>query len=301
MAPSRLPRFRRATQVAPFQLTERDRKIIRVVHCHRFLRSSQIVSLLNESAQPVLRRLQLLFHHGYLERPPAQIDYYHKGGSRHIVYGLGNKGAALLARELGKTFAQIMWGEKNRAVSRRFLEHALLISDVMVSLELACRQTGTVRLMAADELSAGEAFQWHVNVSSRLRLGVIPDQVFGLEFSNKPAGQNRAYFFLEADRGTMPISRENLSRSSFYRKLLAYEATWSQQIHRSHFGFHRFRVLTITTSKQRVRSLVETCSQLEKGHGLFMFGELTAFAAHERQLDFPFQTGQPGKCSTLLG
>jgi hypothetical protein len=29
----------------------------------------------------VLRRLQLLFHHGYLDRPRAQIDYY-RAGSR---------------------------------------------------------------------------------------------------------------------------------------------------------------------------------------------------------------------------
>jgi DNA-binding Lrp family transcriptional regulator len=297
----RLPRFKRAAQITPFQLTERDRKIIRLIHRHRFLRSPQIVSLLNESTQPVLRRLQLLFHHGYLERPRAQIDYYHQGGSRHIVYGLGNKGAALIGRELGKSFAKIMWGDKNRAVSRLFLEHALLVSDVMVALELACRQAGTVRLITAAELTSTEkSFQWQVNVSSRLRLGVIPDQVFALEFPGRPDGQNRAYFFLEADRATMPVTRANLSRSSFYRKLLAYEATWSQQIHRSHFGFQRFRVLTITTSQQRVNSLAETCSQLEKGHGLFLFGDLSTFIAHTNRLVFPFLTGQHGKSSTLM-
>jgi hypothetical protein len=40
--------------------------------------------------------LQFLYHDGYLERPRIQIEYYHRGGSRHIVYGLGNKGAAFL-------------------------------------------------------------------------------------------------------------------------------------------------------------------------------------------------------------
>jgi hypothetical protein len=45
----------------------------------------------------VLRRLQRLFQHGYLERPRCQIDYY-QSGSRRIACGLGNKGAAWLKR-----------------------------------------------------------------------------------------------------------------------------------------------------------------------------------------------------------
>ena len=78
------------------RVTERDRKIIRLVHQNRFLRSSHIVALLEGSSQQMLRRLQLLYHHGFLVRPPAQIEYYRQGGSRHLVYGLGNRGAAIL-------------------------------------------------------------------------------------------------------------------------------------------------------------------------------------------------------------
>src|ERR1700722_16407368 len=101
MESSRLPRFKRSTTVAPMQLTKRDREIIRAVHRHRFLRSPQIVALIDGGSQPVLRRLQLLYHHGYLERPPIQLEYFHQGGSHHMVYGLGNEGAALLKREYG--------------------------------------------------------------------------------------------------------------------------------------------------------------------------------------------------------
>jgi hypothetical protein len=60
------PRFKRASTVAPIQLTKRDREIIRLVHRHRFLRSHQIVALLDASQQQVLRRLKSLYHHGYL-------------------------------------------------------------------------------------------------------------------------------------------------------------------------------------------------------------------------------------------
>ena len=115
----RLPRFTRATEIAHIELTPRDREILRQIHRHRFLRSSHIVQLIGESQQQVLRRLQLLYHHGFLERPRAQIDYYHRGGSRCMVYGLGNKGAALLKRELKLAFHELDWGPKNRAASSR--------------------------------------------------------------------------------------------------------------------------------------------------------------------------------------
>ena len=83
----RLPRFTRAKQITAPQLTARDREIIRFVFAHRFLRSTHIHALIGGSRQQVLQRLQRLYHHGYLERPRAQIDYYHQGGSQSMVYG----------------------------------------------------------------------------------------------------------------------------------------------------------------------------------------------------------------------
>jgi DNA-binding Lrp family transcriptional regulator len=300
----RLPRFKRASTVAPMELTERDRKIIRLVHRHRFLPSPQIAALIGGSPQHLLRRFQLLYHHGYLERPRSQIDSYHKSGSRHMVYGLGNKGGAVLKQELGVVFRKLPWGEKNRSVGRIFLEHALLVSDVMVTIELACRKAH-IRLLTDDELvlpdkiiPKRQPFQWKVNVSSRVKLGVVPDRVFALDFGDRDGKTNRAIFFLEADRGTMPVRRRNLSQTSFYRKLLAYEATWSQSIHRTRFGFNRFRVLTVTTSAKRVKSLVDACSQLKRGHGLFLFADRTILSGD--MFSPIWQTGKPGETGRLL-
>ncbi|HLX08425.1 MAG TPA: hypothetical protein VKY89_11240 [Thermoanaerobaculia bacterium] len=47
-----------------------------------------------------------------------------------------------------------------------------------------------------------------------------PDRVFGLRFAGEPEQRRRAYSFLEADRGTMPITRNGLAQTSFRRKLL---------------------------------------------------------------------------------
>jgi DNA-binding Lrp family transcriptional regulator len=298
----RLPRFTRVKQITPPQLTARDREIIRCVFAHRFLRSTHIHALIGGSRQQLLRRLQRLYHHGYLERPRAQIDYYHQGGSRSMVYGLGHTGAALLKRELNLPFHRLDWSAKNQEVKRLFLEHALMTADVMVAFELACRRHGGVRLISADELSLPaetrqkrEPFRWQVIAKQKLHLGAQPDRVFALEFPDR----TRAFFFLEADRATMPVMRPNFEQSSFYRKLLAYEATWTQNIHRSRFGFNRFRVLTVTISAERVKHLIDACRQLERGQGLFLFTDLASLLVHNDILTLPWQTCQHGKTETL--
>ncbi|MGB8166713.1 MAG: replication-relaxation family protein [Chthoniobacteraceae bacterium] len=91
-------RFRRADYFAPMELTARDAEILRMVNRHRFFRSHQIAGLVGGSRQQVLRRLQRLYHRGYVERPVCQIDYYQRGGSRSIAYGLASRGAAHLRR-----------------------------------------------------------------------------------------------------------------------------------------------------------------------------------------------------------
>jgi hypothetical protein len=305
MSSPRLPRFKRAPEIAPLQITERDRAIIRLVHRNRFLRSSHILTLLDGGSQQILRRLQLLYHHGFLERPRAQIDFYRHGGSRRMVYGLGNKGASLLKQELGAAFRILRWGEKNAAVRRPFFEHALLVSDVMVALEVDCRKRGDVHLFADDDLPVRSGdrpslFRFSVKVENGTKLCVNPDRVFALESEGKFSGHSPAFFFLEADSGTMPIVRKNLSQSSLYRKLLAYEATWTQGLHRSQFGIHRFRVLTVTTSAARVQSMVEACSKLRRGHGLFLFTDQASLEVHGDIFTLPWKTGRPGEIARIL-
>ena len=298
----RLPRFNRAPIVAPMELEERDRQIIQFVHRHRFLRSNQILALMAGSQQQLLRRLRLLYHHGYLERPRAQLQYYERGGSRSISYGLGNKGGALLKRKFGIAVHPDSWDEKNHVIGRIYLEHALFVADVMVAIELACRKQGNVRLLYEDELglrSEQQPFRWRVKIQGGTKLGVIPDRVFALEFPDATGQSQRAYFFLEADRGTMPVMRRTLAQTSFYRKLLAYEATWTRKIHQRHLGIHRFRVLAVTTSAARVESLVEACSQLKRGHGLFLFADKTILSGD--MLSPVWQTGRPGETAGLLG
>ena len=249
--------------------------------------------MIGGSAQNLSRRFQWLFHHGYLERPRAQLQYYERNGSQAIAYGLGNKSGSLLK------LAPASWGEKNRGLGRMYLAHALLVSAVMVSLELAGRQHG-IRLLHEDELHLPVAapLQWRVKIRDGTKLGVIPDRVFALEYKDHNGQMQRIYYFLEADRGTMPIVREKLAQSSFYRKLLAYEATWTNKMHHRHLGIPRFRVLTVTTSAARVKSLLDACSRLQRGHGLFLFADQSVL--QKDLLTAVWQCGKAAAMSALV-
>ena len=297
---NRSPRFRRVTTVTSFHLTERDRAIIRLVHRHRFLRSHQIAALLGGSQQSIVRRLQPLFHHDYLERPRSQLKYVERGGSQAIAYGLGKKGAAMLRRELDMPAEVAFEGEHDHAIGGIFLEHAWLVSSVMVSLELAGRQRG-VRLLYENELPLPvekRPFQWRVKLADGTKLGVIPDTVFALEYAGQNGQVQRAHFFLEADRGTMPVVRKHLAQTSFFRKLLAYEATWADKVHQRHLGIQRFRVLTVTTIADRVQSLLKACAELKRGHGLFLFADTSVL---EKDLFATvWRNGKTGERSPLL-
>ncbi len=290
---SRLPRFQRVVKVAPIKLTERDHNIIRLIHRHRFLRSHQIIALLGGSAQNLSRRFQWLFHHGYLERPRAQLQYYERSGSQTIAYGLGNKSGSVVQLNPAS------WGEKNRGIGRIYLAHALLVSDVMVALELACRRHG-IRLLHEDELNLPiqAPLYWRVKIRDGTKLGVIPDRVFALEYADQNGQVQRVHYFLEADRGTMPVVREKLAQTSFCRKLLAYEATWGNKVHQRHLGIPRFRVLTVTTSAARVKSLLDACSQLQRGHGLFLFADESVL--RRDLLDAVWQCGKAASLSALV-
>jgi glycosyltransferase involved in cell wall biosynthesis len=270
----RRPRFRRV-KPRPFLLTPRDRTIVEFVAEYRILSSEQIVALLVEgSPQVILRRLSLLYHGRYLDRPRSQIeDLLRFTGSRPMAYALGTAGAALLGLKPPKP------------VKLQFVDHTLGVSSVLVAFTRACREHGNVRVIPWREIleekvpeerrRKKEPDSWKVRLPDDTTVGVKPDAIFGLHYLDKPEGANRAYFFLEVDRGTMPVMRAGLSQTSVYRKLLAYHATAAAGLQITLFGFKTFRVLTVTRSpeKKRLDSLVEAAGKLPGLHGLFLFGE----------------------------
>lgn len=277
----RRARFRRVDP-QPIQLTTDDITVIRHVARHRFLRSTHLIQLLpGRSPKKLLERLGVLYHNGYLDRPRAQLDYYATAGSAPIVYAIGNRGAAVIAEIEGVRPPKVDWTDKNRTAGRVFIEHTLLTADLAIPFEVASALPGGIRLIDSKEIlaSAPEATQKAANpwaLPATVTHGgtshdvhVIPDKVFGLDFTT---ARKRSYFFVEADRATMPVMRSHPRQTSFHQKLLVYLAgAGTANAHGKRFGIGNFRVLTITTSVQRIETMLEALKLATKGVGSNQF------------------------------
>ena len=256
--------------------------MVRHVAEHRFMRSTHFVKLMQRPHDKILRRLGALFHHSYLDRPHAQLEAFTRGGSAPMVYALGFKAARLFGAP-----DSIGWTDKNRDVKRPYIEHELLKADFMVALECALRAHPTIRLLRAADIAADvrrasglKPKHWTMTATvppENVEISAAPDKVFGLEFSDTG---RRNYFFLEVDRSTMPISRPELDQSSFKKKFLAYHFGHRAKQHVALWGIPGFRVLTMTTSAERIASMIDVVTEITRGKGsnVFLFADVASLA-----------------------
>jgi protein involved in plasmid replication-relaxation len=284
---NRRPRFLRVETPPPFQLTQRDFVIVGAVARFRFLTSDQIARFVAGSQQPILRRLQLLFHHGYLDRPRSQkIQLAHvlDDGNRPFVYGIGKRGAQLLAEAGAAISDKLDWTQKNQRATAQFLAHTVETAETMIAFDLACRVHGVVRLVDQHELvpylpeaTRAQSHPFRCRVTLRVKelplpliIGVVPDRLFSLMLGD----DTRNNFALELDRGTMDItSRRLIGKSSFRRKLLGYWELWKSDRHTERWGFKSFRVLTATPSEKRLQNMIAAQREIvgTAGSNLFLF------------------------------
>lgn len=195
MTNTRKPRFKR-DQTAAVQLTERDKDIIKVVYQHRFLNSEQIGALVGGSRQAILRRLNLLYHGSYLDRPKVQLA---RIGNKPMVYALGNKGAELLRVEYDVPKGKVDWTTKNREARGVFLEHTLMVAHFMALVEIACRSINGVTYIPPQEVidrrplkpkAEEKDLSWKVKAKANgkvLSFSMAPDNAFGLLFADGKA------------------------------------------------------------------------------------------------------------------
>jgi len=196
----RLPKYRRkAEEFGPFRVTARDLQILDLVYRYRYVRAEHVLALIKGSSRQLARRLQGLFHHGYVARfsslsKARMLEW----GSIKMIYGLDRKGAAAVAELQGVNVAELAWRKDHTRRYEWFAEHQVAISDFHAALELACRRRGAVELaewrQGADLRDWTEIKDQHGAVT---RYGVAPDAYFALQ-----EGEHRRNFFLEIDQGT---------------------------------------------------------------------------------------------------
>lgn len=128
------------------RLTDRDVRIVIAVYRYRLLSSQQIEALFFPSTgskphsrrSACQRRLQLLYHHGFLERIPRPL--FLGEGRSPFVYALDSRGADLVAQRKDVDRADLDWKPKDNKVGGNFVEHTLAINDVRVVVNLLAGQ-----------------------------------------------------------------------------------------------------------------------------------------------------------------
>jgi len=275
--------FQRPDVPRPLRLTERDLRLLSNLARLRLASGEQLAALDGGSAQNVARALLALWENDYVERLLGQLEtrVLYKG-SFPLIYGLTRPGAWLLGKHGYDVRRRLLYEtDKQRQAGWRFIEHRVDITEFMVQLELACRARSGVALIERTEI-VGQAEKSHRDRRVRLfakvridgeqlKLSADPDEIFGLRSTTT---QRESFFFLERDRGEMPVQRfKDTQQTYFAKKMLIYYSAFKAGEHEREFGIPNFRVLTVTTTKDRVAQMIEAQKELTEGRGsnLFLF------------------------------
>jgi len=286
-----LPRFvRHRFGKPPLVLQRRDLEIVRLVAQHRVITSDNLRLLVDGSGQNILRRLQKLFHAGYLDRPRSQRQF----GNAPFIYALGQRGAELLTEPDGRR-PTTDWAEKNRQLGSHYLEHALMASDFQAALRGAANACGTVVVERWLLDGAIHDAAWIEHRDRRERIPIVPD---GTVLLNVLDGENpgRICAVVEADRGTMTVNR-------FASKLRGYFAWWRSGAAQECLGVKNFLVVTITRSEERARHLLEAAKAVStRGLRMFVFAAESDYLPAARRVIFDsiWHTPADSKTHTLI-
>jgi hypothetical protein len=200
---------------------------------YRYLRSNFVAAYHGGSQQHRKRDLGTLKRRGLLSSPPQQKN---SANYRYTprVYELSPKGKAALAAH-GITPTHWM-GE------RQFW-HQLMVADIVMSIEIACKKRG-LRFRHRKDIIGAAPLSFPTSITHEFPKhtdrysGVLqPDELFAI---------NNTHFILEADRQNEPITRPTLTTSSYLRKILQYRAVLKSGAYKELIP--NMLVLNITTS-----------------------------------------------------
>lgn len=239
------------------RLNERDLAIVDAVHRHRVLSTAQIAQLFFPSSYTgdvssnCRRRLRGLVEAGFLHRD--EQEQKRTAGRLPYLFMLTEPGVQLLMEELGLEREDIDWRPDYNDVRWPFLRHQLAINDALVAFKLATEAIGWRLQQWTDDRILRKQHIDRVYVPEHGReVAVVPDAFFRLESPDASVGM---CFFLEIDRATMTVAGASQRTRSWQDRIRAYQTFIGSDAMRDRYGTRRVRVLTITTTEQRLNAL----------------------------------------------
>ena len=234
------------------------------------------------------------------------------------IHALGNEGAKYVAKLVGDENPNLRQAELNRALKQ--VAHTMLIADFMVAVELACQKIDTVRfipftevLQRAPDAKRASKYPLRLTASPDYRGSpneetTVPDQLFGLEFSDKRKPANRHYFFLEADRSTMTQERIQGMKSEDFRsikkKMKIYYGYDRDDLNNIEWKIFNFRVLFLTgVSELRFRNMIAHNESVPPDGGgwyQFLFAYKKDLFLHSNILYAPWIDGEGREVSIVV-
>jgi hypothetical protein len=244
------------------RLNARDIEILATISDYRYLTAPQVKALFFRSIHVARRRLFKIWQNKFLERvflPPLMGN-----GSPSAIYCLARKGVRTLVLQGGLSKETALQTTPKSRGSYLHIEHALRRNDFRIALTLACRDNLATVLMfwRQDKLIKASVRVHSERTGGLEQVSLFPDGFFGLRAMDK-----EWFYFLEIDRGTVNNRRMELR----YR---AYYELWQSKLCLKTHRIPNFRVLTVTTAKARMESLMRAARHsITSGSrkNLFMF------------------------------
>jgi hypothetical protein len=295
---------------------ERDIEIFKLLQRYRYLRSTALWALLptavrGKSVKRFQDRLTDLFHetgteHGgaYLDWPQQQRQAFNARYAPSI-YALAPAGERLL-QELGIAEQNVTDLVRNgRMGAIRAFPHAMMICDTLAAIELGARADPQVRFITWPEIIArapqatrksSNPFAIPVTVrhsfvntgqTPSARFHLIPDGLFGLEYTQRSGKRAYRFFALEAEHRNRVDSR-GLKQTSFLKKVLGYRHILEHELQKAHFGVTSLYLLTVTPTASRIATMQETVHAVygTAGFPRFLFSPIPV-------LGFPYRVPPP--------
>lgn len=247
------------------EITKITLDILDVINRYKFIPTSKIVRLVEGYPRTIKKHLQSLYHREYINRfafptsfHPGEFNFFLDNKKaldllKDNAYKLDELDYKTIYNNKGKGYDEIAFNRELVQKQGRLshLNHELMISRFHYLLEMACRKTnGVVKLLAFYQ---GSQLWNNVEVSKVFtddqgnliekeeneRLPHRPDAFFALHFPDLEGEEKTHYYFYEADRKTMNVSKMNKKFRSHFHYVV------KQKLHKDHYGVNRIKAVLV--------------------------------------------------------